>query len=76
MSAAFDEIDHAVLLSKLEEQCGIKGTAHRVFRSHLSDRTQKGDYLCSVLTLTASEHGSPQGSVLGLVLFTMYSLSQ
>ena len=39
MSAAFDTVDHAVLLERLRSTFGIKGTSIRWFESYLSNRT-------------------------------------
>ena len=72
MSAAFDTVVHDILLSDLQSH-GITGSALEWFRSYLSGRTQTiliGD------SRSASEEvscGVPQGSVLGPLLFTMYS---
>ena len=72
LSAAFDTIDHTILLKRLKHELGINGVVLEWFSSYLSDRTQ-----CVVVDGVRSgdkilKYGVPQGSVLGPVLFTMY----
>ena len=74
LSAAFDTVDHAVLLKRLSERVGIRGMALKWFQSYLSGRTQRvsvKDALSEPSTLSC---GVPQGSVLGPLLFTVYTL--
>ena len=73
LSAAFDTIDHSLLLEMLEKQMGIRDKALMWFHSYLTHRTQR---VC-INSVASGErplrYGVPQGSVLGPVLFTAYT---
>ena len=73
LSAAFDTVDHHILLDRLSAHFGINGTALKWFHSYLTDRTQ----LVSISGILGTSHslscGVPQGSVLGPILFTLYT---
>ncbi len=73
LSAAFDTIDHEILLHRLKERCGIGGTAIKWMRSYLTDRTQIVKINNSASETKPLKYGVPQGSVLGPILFTIYT---
>ena len=73
LSATFDITDHQILLSRRNSVLGIQATAFQWFQSYLSDRYQS----TSVNNLSSSPsqlmYGVPQGSVLGPILFVLYT---
>ena len=73
LSAAFDTIDHSLLYDCLHDWFGLDGTVLLWIKSYLSNRKQKikiGDSFSESVILP---FGVPQGSVLGPLLFTLYT---
>ncbi len=61
LTAAFDTVDHAVLINRLELCAGITGSA----------LVKMGDLTSSNAVLTC---GVPQGSILAPILFSLYCI--
>ena len=74
LSAAFDTIDHDILLQRLHERIGVTGTALQWFRSYLQNRIQQISIEDAISSPSCLSFGVPQGSVLGPILFTLYTL--
>lgn len=72
LSAAFDTIDHNLLLKDLEDT-GINGRALLLLESYVKHRHQKVALKDSTSNPLELRFGVPQGSVLGPVLFSLYS---
>ena len=73
LSAAFDTLDHEILLARFSLTFGFSGTTLKWIRSYLTERTQSVVIDGSISESSALKYGVPQGSVLGPVLFTMYT---
>ena len=73
LSAAFDTIDHSTLLSCLRSWFGVGGSVLNWFTSYLTDRYQSIKISSTLSNCRKLLFGVPQGSVLGPLLFSMYT---
>ena len=74
LSAAFDTINIENLLLTLKSRVNIQGTALSWLRSYLVGRTQSIRVRNANSAKKLLRQGVPQGSVLGPVMFTIYTL--
>jgi len=73
LSAAFDTVDHGILIARLSNRFGFRGKVLDWFKSYLTDRKEQ---VCIQGVLSKGKMlkcGVPQGSVLGPLLFTAYT---
>ena len=73
LSAAFDCVDHDILLRRLSCSFGIVGTALSWIQTYLTSRIQRVKYNGGVSESGLLSCGVPQGSVLGPLFFSLYT---
>ena len=73
LSAAFDTIDHSILLERLSSWFGITSTALSWIQSYLLNRSSYINVKNSKSSVFQLLYGVPQESVLGPLLFILYT---
>ena len=76
LSAAFNTIDHSTLLSCLQNWFGADGSVLKWFTSCLTDRYQSIKIDSTLSDVWKLLFDIPQGSVLGPLLFSLYTTPQ
>ena len=73
LCSAFDSIDHDILINRLSSWLGIHGFVLSWLKSFLSPRCFRVKSETDLSSWYTSSCGVPQGSVLGPLLFIMYT---
>ena len=72
LSAAFDTVNHDILLNRLNTSFGVRDLALKWFKSYLSDRQFYVSVPEGKSFSRSFDCGVPQGSILGPILFSLY----
>ena len=73
LSAAFNTTDHSILFNCLQHWYGIDGVVLNWVQSYLNSRKQRIKINGYLSVAFQFPNGVPQGSVLGPLLFTLYT---
>ena len=74
LSAAFDTIDHSILITRHSSWFGFHGSVLNWFKSYLSSQSFRVKCHSSFSSSRICSCGVPHGSVLGPFLFIMYTI--
>jgi len=72
LSTAFDCVNHTKLLDLLHQEFSVTGVALDLLSSYLCGHYQYVKVDSAAASVTLCEDGVPQGSILGLLLFSAY----
>ena len=72
IAAAFDVVDHGILIQRLEEEFGITDTYRNWIMSYLTGCSATVRVGSSSSSTAGVPHGVPQGSILGPLLYTVF----
>ena len=73
LSAAFDTVDHSILLSRLAIRFGVNGQVIAWIKSYLKDREQFVQIENTRSSIRQLLRGVPQGFVPGPLLYVLYT---
>ena len=73
LSAAFDKVDHKILLDMLSSQYGIEGKALRWFDTYLRPHFCQVDINGTRLSIHSLDFSVPQGSCTSPMLYIVYA---
>jgi len=73
LSAAFDNVDHTILLDRLHRDFDISGLVYSWFESYIRDRFHSICIDGGTSMTFQMKYGVPQGSCLGPLLFVDYA---
>ena len=74
LSAAFDSVEHGMLFQRLPASNGLNGVVINLCASYLHSPLQRIRVWESGPSASAMLYGVPQGSILGPILFLLYTV--
>ena len=72
LSAAFDTVEHNILVTRMPNEIGLTGTALAWYKSYFSNRSTKVSINDTFSSCHHMEYGLPQGSIVGPGSFKIY----
>ena len=73
LSAAFDTVDHTILVNRIENSQGVGGNALEWIRSYLTGRSQRVSAHGAISETVSLECGLPKGSLFGPEMYNKYT---